>query len=353
MTLYQYNENPNTFVRFARKIYHPIGFKKGYNFILFFIFAGALFGFCLARLQYLSIDGVFKNGAAPGEWFYYSRTFYKVGIALHLACVIPAGILMVPQFIPIIRYKALLFHRINGYALLFLIIGGNIGALMIARWSFGGTMATQGLVGTLAIATLGSASLSYYNIKRLQIDQHRAWMLRTWSYLGVIVTMRIVMIIAGLIISTRGNYYIAIPCQQIDFMGGNATVYPNCAADPNAHTAVKADILTATSTEQAAAALYESFGMAGWISLMLHIIGVELYLKLTPAEGERLRKVSYERQLERGFSHPGSSGLTVDRLGDAEPWMPPTSKGEDDGESTKQDHGADKTARPGSHLGWS
>ena len=61
----------------------------------------------------------------------------------------------------------------------------------------------------------------------------------------------------------------------------------------------------------------------------MHAVGVEIYLSLTPAEGERLRKVSWERQVERGLSHAGSSGLTVDRLGDAEKWTPPATKKSD------------------------
>ena len=63
--------------------------------------------------------------------------------------------------------------------------------------------------------------------------------------------------------------------------------------------------------------------VSGWIAFWLHAVGIEIYLKLTPSESERLRVVSYERQLERGFSHPGSAGLTVDRLGDAGKWTPP------------------------------
>lgn len=39
------------------------------------------------------------------------------------------------------------------------------------------------MVGVLAIMTIISASLAYINIKRLQIDQHRAWMLRCVSIL--------------------------------------------------------------------------------------------------------------------------------------------------------------------------
>jgi hypothetical protein len=63
--------------------------------------------------------------------------------------------------------------------------------------------------------------------------------------------------------------------------------------------------------------------MAMWLALFMHLVGVEIYLNLTPVEGERLRKVSYERQLEAGYNHPGSSGLTSDRWGDAEKWKSP------------------------------
>ena len=43
---------------------------------------------------------------------------------------------------------------------------------------------------------------------------------------------------------------------------------------------------------------------------------------LTPAEHERLRNISYRRQLEAGFKRPGYAGLTADRLGDSERWKP-------------------------------
>lgn len=185
-------------------------------------------------------------------------------------------------------------------------------------------MATQGFVGTLAIAVLGSAFLAYINIKRLQIDQHRAWMLRCWFYAGSIITMRLIMILSAIIISSIGGYYIAMPCQQLSYMGGNASTYLACVADPNGQTAVLANFNVPKGVEQVAASMQTSFGMAAWIAFALHVLGIEIYLKLTPAEGERLRQVSYERQLERGFSHPGRAGLTVDRLGDAEEWKPRT-----------------------------
>lgn len=53
------------------------------------------------------------------------------------------------------------------------------------------------------------------------------------------------------------------------------------------------------------------------------MIGVEIYLSLTPRESARLRQVSYERQLAAGFKNPGNGGWTVDRFGDpVEEWKP-------------------------------
>jgi hypothetical protein len=49
-------------------------------------------------------------------------------------------------------------------------------------------------------------------------------------------------------------------------------------------------------------------------------------LHLTPKEAERLRKVSYQRQLEAGMKNPGSAGLTADKLGDSEAWVRPVRK---------------------------
>ena len=158
-------------------------------------------------------------------------------------------------------------------------------------------------------------------------------MLRTWFYAASIITLRVIMIISALIVSAIGNYYIAMPCRQVEDMGGDPADYAACRADPAAQTAVLANFNN--KVEQVAAAMHMSFGMAGWLALILHAVGIEIYLKLTPAESERLRKVSYERQAERGLSHPGSSGLTVDRFGDAQEWKPPAS------EEKEEKHGAD------------
>ena len=89
---------------------------------------------------------------------------------------------MVLQFTPVIRQRFRLLHRINGYIVVLLAVIANIGAIMIAREAFGGTLATQSWIGATFILTTVGLGLAIYNVKRLQIDQHRAWMLRTWFY---------------------------------------------------------------------------------------------------------------------------------------------------------------------------
>ena len=108
----------------------------------------------------------------------------------------PTTLIAVPQFVPIIRYKALILHRINEYMVVVLLLLSNVGSLMITRHSFGGGFETQVLVGVLAIITTVGTLSAYYNIMRLQIDQHRAWMIRTWSYAASIITLRLIMIIS-------------------------------------------------------------------------------------------------------------------------------------------------------------
>ncbi|KAF7984684.1 hypothetical protein HWV62_12966 [Athelia sp. TMB] len=318
----------NGFVTVARKVYHPLHFDKGYNFILYFIFAGALLGFILARLQYLSISGVFcgpHNGAAPGECYWYSMSLYRVGISIHLGCILPAALLAIFQFTPVIRHKVTLYHRTAGYIIVTLVLVSNAGALIIAPHAFGGALATQAGVGLLAILSTVGITLAVYNIRRMQIDQHRKWMLRVWFYMGSIITLRLIMALAALAISAPpGSQHQATPCSELAHILGSAAAaqaYPACAASPDGYAVVEADFHG--NAAEVGAALDAAFPMALWLALFLHGVGVELYIMLTPREHERLRRVSYERQLARGYAHPGSAGLVPEMIGDMDGWAPP------------------------------
>ena len=284
-----------------------------------------MLGFSLARLEYLDVGGHFRKGSSPGEWYWYEHGYSRIGITLHLAGVIPAGILMVWQFIPKIRHRFLLFHRINGHVVIVLLLLGNVGALIVTRRAFGGDLSTQGGSGMLAIYTTTGLALAYYNIKMLQIDQHRAWMLRTMVLFGVIITTRIIMVITAQITTAMGSYNVIMNCGELGSMHGRSYLadrYPDCMSNS---TILKDSLRVVHANfgdrkEEIGASLRVGFGMAMWISILLHGVGVEVYLALTPRESHRLRKVSYEKQLEAGMSNPGSAGLVVEKFGDAEEW---------------------------------
>lgn len=129
-----------------------------------------------------------------------------LGMQLHLFTILPATLLACLQFIPVIRHKVLLFHRLNGYVAIVLTQISSAGVLMIARHAFGGDFATQTWAGATVILTTLGLLMAYINIKLLQIDQHRAWMMRAWVWFGTIITIRIIMIISAQIISITDGW---------------------------------------------------------------------------------------------------------------------------------------------------
>ncbi|KAH7121348.1 hypothetical protein EDB81DRAFT_952137 [Dactylonectria macrodidyma] len=317
---------------FLRRAYRPVGFTKGYNFALWFVLGGALMGFSFARLKYLDFRGALcpdprppgSGGAVPGECYYFEHATGRAGIMMHLAGILPAAILVVFQFLPAIRHRFLIFHRINGYIVLSLSVASIVGVFMIAKPTFGGTLDMQVATGTASLAFLGCQGLGYYYIKKLQIEQHRAWMLRGWVIVGFIITMRIIAIIMARVTSTTGSYHTVGSCAVVDYIySHNRTIvealYPSCVAFytgeiPDMRILIKGDIAS-DRPDQMSAGLNTSFGASAWLALAIHAIAVELYLRLTPAEAERLRRVSYQRQLEAGMKSTDSAERNAQRLG--------------------------------------
>ena len=207
-----------------------------------------------------------------------------------------------------------------------------------------------GTIGTLITIAL---LLAYINIKRLQIDQHRAWMLRAWTWAASIVSLRLILLAARHVIVVYGyTFHTAIRCAEIYYMYqhvgvpdvGNPTgqIYPQCAMEmaldpgtgvmiptgnsvnPATNTATFVSVSTlGAGPENAAALVRIAFPMSGWLAIIIHALVVEIYLWLTPAESYRLRTVSYEKQVEKGMRPRGGfkdAGLTGTRLGDAPEW---------------------------------
>lgn len=180
--------SPNAFVCFHQRL----GFSRTYAFIFCaslalgrnsthhctdFIGAGALFAFTLARVQYLNIDAFCPPegraaggaGAAPGECFYFAMNRYRIPLILHLATIFPASLLAVVQFLPIIRRKFILYHRVAGYVAVFLALVSMSAAVALTPKSFGGASATQAAIALLSVAFAGALVMAIVNIRRKQV----------------------------------------------------------------------------------------------------------------------------------------------------------------------------------------
>jgi hypothetical protein len=179
---------------------------------------------------------------------------------------------------------------------------------MITRMAFGGTLNSQLAIGVLVLATTLSVLLAWINIKRLQIDQHRKWMLRAWFYVsfisifeltfptnlrhlefGSIISERLIQRIVFQIISSSDSYYYAMSCKRISGVMMSfgipaelvATMYPSCQAffngtNPTEYVAVQASING--RPEQVTAVLDITFGMSIWFAFLIHAIGIEIYV---------------------------------------------------------------------------
>lgn len=263
---------------------------------------------------------------------------------LHIVTAILAAFFAPFQFVPAIRYKFIIFHRINGWWCVLLLVAAVASAFMLINISIGGAPVMRVWIGTIGTMILIGLLLAVVNIKRLQIEAHRMWMLRVWSYAGAIITIRL-LLLAGQHVSRVYNYeyHIAFHCAKIFYMyehvgvpdQGNPTslLYPQCRnvtsagrltpqpINPKVNTGTWVQVSSfGTGPENAAASINSLFPMCAWLALAIHAIAVETYLWLTPAEHYRLRNVSYQRQVEAGMRPKGrfmDHGINATTFGDA------------------------------------
>ncbi len=161
--------------------------------------------------------------------------------------------------------------------------------------------------------------------------------------------MRLVsMCMTRIIGQAGGSFYTTMPCYILDAVFFNKQqrvehLYPSCTAyysgsNTAQHVAVHASMVS-QRYDEAISTIYTAAGPSSWLALAIHAVLAEVYLWLTPRETARLRQVSYQRQMEAGMKNPGNEGLTVQRVGDADPWVPSAGKrqeaarGEEDAEN--------------------
>lgn len=308
---------PKTYAQASRSLTSWTGFTKTSNLIYFSVTAGVFSIFCAFNFVSSLPQGHSMKPNPPGESFWFRDGLLYWGMQIHLWTVLPAGILLPLQFLPGMRRRYMHLHKLSGRLLFVLLLIGDITALSIARVSFGGSIDTQ--VATVFLSSITSFSIykAWTSIRSLRIDQHRAWVIRTWTYAGVILSLRLFMIIIAIAanrISPGGYRYIS-NCEEIIFMYNsvsNATSvgslfsrYPDCAdydkpSMGSVHVIVNAS-LSRFYPEERAALMNMVFGVSGWAGMVVNILLTEVYLNYTKDEEERLKKVSMARRKAAGL----------------------------------------------------
>lgn len=257
----------------------------------------------IARVPYIFPDG-FKLNLTREEYFHYSIPLNKALLFVHIAAVLPAGLLAVLQFVPRIRYRSISYHRIAGRTINALLIISMMCAWGIARVSFGGDLSIQLGLYVLGFTILSSMFAGWAAIRRLQIGEHRKWMIRAWGYQMSVVTLRLIMALAMAFVGLTGGYYTTMSCAEVAHSLNDpdlfAREYPQClpnwSGKPVTHVSIEAGL---DSDLALAAGTQVTFGMSIWVGLWIHAIGVEYYLFKTKDESERLHEVSTKRQNAR------------------------------------------------------
>ncbi|KAJ7916560.1 hypothetical protein B0H13DRAFT_1997740 [Mycena leptocephala] len=221
-------------LNFYRSISWILGFRDKYSLLNCFVWGGALVGFCLARSVTMNPNpSKIAAQLIPGEWFWFQQPMYKINLFIHIYLTTIGGIMVLLQFFPAMRRRAVILHRLNGYGVLFCLIVGNICGGIVARRSFGGELNAQSAYYILAIMIAYTGLLGIYNVKK-DTRRHRKWMLRMVSYFASIITARLMMLAAREIITIIGTYYSIWRCDEIlnllDDPQAIQNSFPQCVA---------------------------------------------------------------------------------------------------------------------------
>jgi len=235
----------------------------------------------------------------PGEWFWLRRRLYNICIFMHIYLSIISGIFAVFQFIPAIRRRSVILHRINGYLVLVLLIPSTISGAIAGRRAFGGDLNVQTSIYVVTLLIIFCAGMGIFNVRRTR--KHRRWMLRMVVLDAMPITAHLIALAVRKITIDLGNYYAVWRCDQLLFVMTNATaveqLYPQCTqAGVNlaevfvaVHATVKGGRLGSASITRA------TFGMCMWLALVIHIIGVETYIRKTESSNRHRHGFALER----------------------------------------------------------
>ncbi|MFT7055926.1 MAG: putative membrane protein [Candidatus Endobugula sp.] len=160
--------------------------KIGWVLLVVFAIVIGLYPFGYLLSDTLANNGLLAQKSAAIKESLVWSTLFKVHIYIGGFALIIGW----PQFIKRFRNKNLNFHRLIGKLYLVAILLSGCAGLYIGFYAEGGWVAKLGFIG-LAISWLYTSSRAYFSIRKLEIDAHKRWMIRSYALTFAAVTLRI------------------------------------------------------------------------------------------------------------------------------------------------------------------
>jgi uncharacterized membrane protein len=160
--------------------------KIGWVLLVVFAIVIGLYPFGYLLSETLANNGLLAQKSAAIKESLVWSTLFKVHIYIGGFALIIGW----PQFIKRFRNKNLNFHRLIGKLYLVAILLSGCAGLYIGFYAEGGWVAKLGFIG-LAISWLYTSSRAYFSIRKLEIDAHKRWMIRSYALTFAAVTLRI------------------------------------------------------------------------------------------------------------------------------------------------------------------
>lgn len=168
------------------------------------ITAFSVFLFAITALYFVYYYNPAYNFLAKKQDVVFN-VFWRTAFYIHITGGMLALLVGPFQFIKKLRNKYLRFHRNIGkvYLVAILILGGPSG-LFMAFYAEGGGIAVIGF-SIMALLWIGTTYMALETVKKKKIDQHRAWMVRSFALTFAAVTLRLYVPIASAVFHIPGT----------------------------------------------------------------------------------------------------------------------------------------------------
>ncbi len=149
-------------------------------------------GWIVLTIGAVSIGGMSLRYALPGAPYHVDLPNFAMrhGWLVSHAVLASVALLMGPwQFLPVLRRRWRVAHRLIGRVYCLAVLGGWIASVPVALHAAFGPISSVGFL-VLGLLWVSFTSMGYVMIRRGRVTEHREWMIRSFAMTAAAITLR-------------------------------------------------------------------------------------------------------------------------------------------------------------------